>query len=170
MESWKWSVCSRFVLLEKTCSSGSFFFGNVDYPKEVKQSYREGAVCPCSWQLIFFKVCENLADEKNGFALQEVQDIVQKFNVPNTIVQVVFVCLFVASCYNSATDLAANQFNNFQFRWFPRFLWTSSWGVGKSRYVCSWRFNSPIWRVDKGERKGLLYLSLVGITHNWKRY
>ena len=39
---------------------------------------------------MFLKVCENLADEKNGFALQEVQDIVQKFNVPNTIIQVVF--------------------------------------------------------------------------------
>ena len=93
---------------------------------EVMFSYREGAVCPCScncqrWQLIFFKVCENLADENNRFALQEVQDIVQKFNVPNTIIQVVFVCLFVASCYNSATDLAANQINNFQYRWFPRF-------------------------------------------------
>ena len=32
------------------------------------------------------------------------------------------------------------------------------------------RFKYPLWRCDKGARKGLLYLSAVGITQSWHRY
>ena len=115
----------RDFLLKKTCISGSYFFGNVNFSKEVKNHTR-------IWQILVSKVCGNLADGKNWFAQEEVNVIVQKWRMVNNIIEVDFVCLLQFSNWKC---WPFGQFNNFLCSWFPWFSQASSWDLGKPRYV-----------------------------------